>query len=159
MWRTRLPGIWRWPAGSCLAIQPRASARLNLRVPPGSDAQDLQDKLVAHLEAHAPWGVRVRVERDAVGQPFAARTSGHVFDTLTGALADAYGRETVTAGQGGSIPLCNVLAGQYPDAEIVLLGVEEPACLIHAPNESVAPSEIENLAVGEALFLARLGEG
>ena len=145
--------------GSAAAIQPRAAARLNLRVPPGADAQDLQDKLVAHLEAHAPWGVRVRVERDAVGQPFAARTSGHVFDTLTGALADAYGRETVTAGQGGSIPLCNVLAGQYPDAEIVLLGVEEPACLIHAPNESVAPSEIENLAVGEALFLARLGEG
>ncbi len=145
--------------GSAAAIQPRASARLNLRVPPGSDAQELQDRLVAHLEVHAPWGVRVRVERDAVGQPFAARTRGHVFDTLTAALADAYGRETVTAGQGGSIPLCNVLAGQYPDAEIVLLGVEEPACLIHAPNESVAPSEIENLAVGEALFLARLGEG
>ena len=44
-----------------------------------------------------------------------------------------------------------------PDAEIVLLGVEEPACLIHAPNESVAPSEIENMAVTEALFLQRLG--
>lgn len=143
--------------GSAAAIQPRASARLNLRVPPGQDAQELQDRLVDHLHAHAPWGVRVEVERDAVGQPFAARTSGHVFDTLAGALADAYGTPTVTAGQGGSIPLCNVLAGQYPDAEIVLLGVEEPACLIHAPNESVHPSEIEHLAVGEALFLSRLG--
>jgi len=145
--------------GSAAAIQPRAAARLNLRVPPGADAQDLQDRLVAHLEAHAPWGVRVTVERDAVGQPFAARTEGHVFETLSAALADAYGEATVTAGQGGSIPLCTVLAGQYPDAEIVLLGVEEPACLIHAPNESVHPSEIENLAVGEALFLARLGQG
>ncbi|MCK9793052.1 dipeptidase [Isoptericola sp. 4D.3] len=145
--------------GSAGAVQARAAARLNLRVPPGADARELQDLLVAHLEAHAPWGVRVTVERDSAGQPFAARTDGHVFETLSQALADAYGEATVTAGQGGSIPLCNILAGQYPDAAIVLLGVEEPACLIHAPNESVHPSEIENLAVGEALFLARLGTG
>jgi len=143
--------------GSAAAIQPRAAARLNLRIPPGADARDLQDKLVAHLENHAPWGVRVTTERDAVGQPFQARTDGPVFDTLSRALADAFGRQTVTAGQGGSIPLCNVLASEYPDAQIVLLGVEEPACLIHAPNESVAPSEIEQLAVGEALFLSRWG--
>jgi hypothetical protein len=30
----------------------------------------------------------------------------------------------------------------FPDAEIMPLGVEEPLCLIHAPNESVDPSEI-----------------
>jgi hypothetical protein len=38
------------------------------------------------------------------------------------------------------------------------MGVEEPACLIHAPNESVAPSEIEHLALAEALFLGRYAE-
>jgi cysteinylglycine-S-conjugate dipeptidase len=37
----------------------------------------------------------------------------------------------------------------------MLLGVEEPRCLIHAPNESVDPSEIENIALAEALFLTR----
>ena len=50
-----------------------------------------------------------------------------------------------TAGQGGSIPLCNVFAETFPDAEIMLLGVEEPRCLIHAPNESVDPAEIERI--------------
>ena len=35
------------------------------------------------------------------------------------------------------------------------MGVEEPAALIHAPNESVAPSEIESMALAEALFLQR----
>lgn len=35
----------------------------------------------------------------------------------------------------------------------MLLGVEEPLCLIHAPNESVEPSEIENMAIVEAQFL------
>jgi acetylornithine deacetylase/succinyl-diaminopimelate desuccinylase-like protein len=63
----------------------------------------------------------------------------------------------VTQGQGGSIPLCNTLQRTYPDAAIMLLGVEEPGCLIHAPNESVDPSELERIALAEALFLRRYG--
>lgn len=73
---------------------------------------------------------------------------------MESALAAAYGRPATTQGQGGSIPLCNVFADTYPDAEIMLLGVEEPQCLIHAPNESVDPTEIEHLALAEALFLS-----
>ena len=38
----------------------------------------------------------------------------------------------------------------------LLFGVEEPRCLIHAPNESVDPSEIEHMALAEALFLRGL---
>ncbi|MEU7731172.1 hypothetical protein AB0B78_39125 [Streptomyces sp. NPDC040724] len=41
----------------------------------------------------------------------------------------------------------------FPDAELILMGVEEPRCLIHAPNESVDPTEIERMALVEALFL------
>ena len=70
-------------------------------------------------------------------------------------MEEAYGREQTTEGQGGSIPLCNVFAETFPDAEIMLMGVEEPKCLIHAPNESVDPSEIENMALFEALFLEK----
>ena len=40
--------------------------------------------------------------------------------------ARAYGTPMTTLGQGGSIPLCNVFADTYPDAEIILMGVEEP---------------------------------
>ena len=43
--------------------------------------------------------------------------------------------------------------GTYPQAELILIGVEEPLALIHAPNESVDPTEIEAMALTEALFL------
>jgi cysteinylglycine-S-conjugate dipeptidase len=46
-----------------------------------------------------------------------------------------------------------VFADIYPNAEIILMGVEDPSCLMHAPNESVAPSEIADMALAEALFL------
>ena len=88
-----------------------------------------------------------------MGAPFVGSTSGPAYDTLTGALSTAYDSEVLIQGQGGSIPLCNVLQSLFPDAEIMLFGVEEPRCLIHAPNESVDPSEIERIALAEALFL------
>lgn len=143
--------------GSAAAISPTASARLNLRVPPGVDPQQAQDALTAHLKAHAPWQARVTVEPEAIGSPFRARTDGPGYAALSDALTEAFGGPVASAGQGGSIPLCNVLAQTFPNAEIVLMGVEEPLCRIHAPNESVDPSEIENLAIAEALFLQKLG--
>lgn len=141
--------------GSAAAITPRASARLNLRVPPGTDPAEAQDLLIGHLLAVAPWGVRVSVDPESTGMPFGASTGGPGFTQLTAALSAAYGAAVGFAGQGGSIPLCSALAEQFPDAEIALIGVEEPQCRIHAPNESVDPSEIEILAYAQALFLSR----
>jgi acetylornithine deacetylase/succinyl-diaminopimelate desuccinylase-like protein len=141
--------------GSAAAIQPHARARLNLRVPPGMDPVQAQDALVAHLQAAAPWGARVTVEREASGAPFQAHTGGPAYAALAAAMQEAYGRQMTTLGQGGSIPLCNIFADTYPDAEIILMGVEEPLTLMHAPNESVDPNEIASMALAEALFLRR----
>ena len=139
--------------GSAAAIPAQVRARVSLRVPPGVDAQLAQDALIAHLHAVAPWHVKVEIEPEARGQPFTARTDGPAYAEMSHALEQAYGRPTTTEGQGGSIPLCNVLHDTYPDSEIMLMGVEEPRCLIHAPNESVDPTEIERIALAEALFL------
>ncbi|MGC4961096.1 dipeptidase [Gordonia sp. DT101] len=139
--------------GSSAAIQAKARARINLRVPPGMNAREAQDALIAHLGDAAPWHVKVSFERESEGSPFTGSTSGAGFDTMVDAMTTAYGTDVLLQGQGGSIPLCNVFAQTFPDAEIMLLGVEEPLCLIHAPNESVDPTEIENMAAVEAMFL------
>jgi acetylornithine deacetylase/succinyl-diaminopimelate desuccinylase-like protein len=143
--------------GSSSAIQASAAARVSLRIPPGVDGKQAQDALVAHLQARVPWNLRCEIERVAVGDPFVGSLGGPAFEAMGTAMNEAFGRPMTTEGQGGSIPLCNVLADTYPDAEIMLLGVEEPKCLIHAPNESVDPSEIEHIALAEALFLERYG--
>ena len=129
--------------GSAAAIVPKAAARLNLRIPPGLAPEVAEPALVEHLRAAAPWGVHVTVEVEATGAPFEADTDGPAYQAMAAAMQEAYGRPMASLGQGGSIPLCNVLEETYPDAEIILMGVEEPQALIHAPNESVDPSEIE----------------
>ena len=141
--------------GSSAAIQAQARARINLRVPPGMSAKRAQDALIEHLASVAPWHVQLEFDREADSEPFVGALSGPAYETMTSSMRDAYGVDPVVQGQGGSIPLCNVFAETFPQAEIMLLGVEEPLCLIHAPNESVDPTEIANMALVEALFLQR----
>ncbi|MGW0938524.1 M20/M25/M40 family metallo-hydrolase [Streptomyces sp. NPDC002666] len=143
--------------GSSASIPPSARARVSLRVPPGTDAGAAVAALTAHLRAAAPWGAQVTVETESTGSAFHAATDGPAYTTLDRAMTEVYGTPMAYLGQGGSIPLCNVLAGQFPNAEIILMGVEEPQCLIHAPNESVDPTEIEHMAHVEALFLRNYG--
>jgi acetylornithine deacetylase/succinyl-diaminopimelate desuccinylase-like protein len=144
--------------GSSAAIQPAARARLNLRIPPGTDPDGALELLTAHLQANTPWRAKLTVETESTGAPFRSASGGPARTAMDAALTASYGRATTTQGQGGSIPLCNVFADTYPHAEIMLLGVEEPKCLIHAPNESVDPTEIEHIALAEALFLTSYAE-
>jgi acetylornithine deacetylase/succinyl-diaminopimelate desuccinylase-like protein len=144
--------------GSSASVPHEARARIDLRVPPGIDPKDAQTKLIEHLEAVAPWHVKLEFEREADGEPFKGLTEGPGFEAIAAAMNDAYGRDVTLYGQGGSIPLCTVFRETFPDAEIMLLGVEEPQCLIHAANESVDPSEIEKIALAEALFLQKYAD-
>jgi acetylornithine deacetylase/succinyl-diaminopimelate desuccinylase-like protein len=139
--------------GATSSVQAGARALLNLRVPPGMDAQAAQDALIAHLESVAPWQAQVTMTAGQASAPFNARTTGPAYEALKGAMLESYGMEMALTGEGGSIPLCNTLATLYPEAEIVLIGVEEPTTQIHALNESVDPVELEHMALAEALWL------
>ncbi|MCE4948987.1 dipeptidase [Streptomyces albulus] len=145
--------------GATPSVHASARALVSLRVPPGIDAVDATKLLAAHLEGAAPWGARVGVKQVGQGQPFRADTTSPAYASMAAALREAYdGKEMQTSGLGGSIPLCNTLAGLYPEAEILLIGLSEPEAQIHAVNESVSPDELERLSLAEALFLQRLAE-
>jgi acetylornithine deacetylase/succinyl-diaminopimelate desuccinylase-like protein len=163
--------LWARPAATVLAIdappvaqvtaavQGEARAVVNLRVPPGTDAKVAQDLLIAHLRAHTPFGAEVEIRGVSLGQGFRARTDGPAYAAMHRAMRAAFGRDAVTTGQGGSIPLATAFAELVPGAEIILLGVEEPASRIHAPDESVDPDELRRTALAQALFLVELGAG
>jgi cysteinylglycine-S-conjugate dipeptidase len=160
--------LWARPAATVLAIdcppisqvtaaaQGEARAVVNLRVPADTDAADAQQLLIAHLRAHTPYG-EVEIRPVSLGRGFRARTDGPAYAAMRRAMRRAFGRDAVSTGQGGSIPLATALAELVPHAEIMLLGVEEPASRIHAPGESVDPEELRRTALAQALFLADLG--
>jgi len=144
--------------GATAAVSAQASARLNLRVAPGEDPAQLRDALIEHLHAVAPWGVQVEAEADEVGHPFSGDVNRPAFALLRECLGEAYdGAGVAVTGMGASIPLTSVLAEVNPHAEMLLFGVLDSASRIHSSDESVHPEELRRIALGEALFLSRLG--
>ena len=146
-------------AGSSNVLIPKASAKISMRIVPGSEPEHELDALVAHLEGHAPWGATVEVQRTKAAPPFTCATDGPAYAAASAALAEAFHRPVSGAGSGGSIPLLRTLGSVAPRAEFILWGPEDlAASRIHASDESVDPSEIEKLVVAQALLLQKLAE-
>jgi cysteinylglycine-S-conjugate dipeptidase len=140
-------------ASATNAVAGRARAKLSVRVPPGQDAAAAQQAVRRHLEAAAPWHVRCTVTPGVVADGFLAQTGGEGYAVVAAALAEAFGREVVQAGEGASIPLVVAFREAVPGAEIVLFGPEEPLCRIHSIDESVSLAELERCILAEALIL------
>lgn len=145
-------------AASSNTLIPRARAKISMRVAPGGDAAAHLDALTEHLQQHAPWGAQVSVTRGDIGQPYAIDATGPVYEAARAAFAQAWGVEPVDMGMGGSIPFIAEFAAAYPQATILVTGVEDPATQAHSINESLHLGVLERAATAETLLLAKLGE-
>lgn len=162
--------LWAKPAITVIGIDttpidkasntliPRARAKISMRVAPGGDAAAHLDALTAHLQRHAPWGAHVSVTRGDVGEPYAIEASGDVYDAARAAFRRAWDAEPIDMGMGGSIPFIAEFAEAFPEAKILVTGVEDPATQAHSINESLHLGVLERAAISEALLLANLAE-
>lgn len=162
--------MWTKPAISVTAMDvtpvelvsntliPSTTFVLSLRVAPGQDAGEAADKLVAHLLDNAPFGAHVDVTIDERGPSFEAGEPTETFKLMQWALAEAWGTESVEIGVGGSIPFIADLSAVFPDAQILVTGIEDPDTRAHSENESLHLGDWRNAIVAEALLLTRLGE-
>ncbi|WP_139329585.1 dipeptidase [Mycobacterium sp. IS-2888] len=144
-------------AAASNTLIPRARAKISMRVAPGGDAAAHLDALTAHLQEHVPWGARVTVTPGDIGEPYAIDASGAVYDAARAAFRQAWGVDPVDMGMGGSIPFIAEFAAAFPQAKILVTGVEDPGTQAHSVNESLHLGVLERAAIAEALLLANLG--
>ena len=143
--------------GAAGVLVPSARARLALRIGPQDDARAARDALVEHLHRHAPWGAQVEVTAGEPVEPFRAVTTGPAYAAAHAAFAEAWGRAPVEIGVGGSVGFVAAFHRAFPDAEILITGVEDPDTRAHAANESLHLADFERACLAEALLLQRLG--
>lgn len=162
--------LWTKPAISLIGLDatsvdhasntviPSARAKLSMRIAPGQDPAAAERALHDHLVASAPFGARVTVTPGETGQAFQAPEDSAAMQAARWAFTTAWGTEPVDLGVGGSIPFIADLAEVYPDAAILVTGVEDPDSRAHSENESVHLGELEKVVLAEALLLARLAD-
>ena len=101
----------------------------------------------------------MEVTPDLDGDPFAIRAEGPAYDAARAAFRAAWdGVEPVDIGVGGSIPFIATFAKLFPDAAILVTGVEDPYSHAHGPNESLHLGEFARVCLAEALLLAKVAE-
>jgi len=163
--------MWTKPAISVLGIDaprtpeasnqlvPFARAKVSMRIPPGQDAEEAMSALVKHLESNVPWGAEVNIVREGVGSPFTLEAEGAAYGAMRRAMSEAFEKEPVLMGAGGSIPFVAEFAKQFPKATLMLTGAGDPKCNAHSEDESVDLGDLEKSCLAEALFLGYLAEG
>ena len=142
-------------AGNVLA--PSCTARLSMRIAPGQDPAAALEALRSHLEARAPFGARLTVTQGEAGPAFDGSSDSPAGHAAHWALSTAFGQECVDIGQGGSIPFISTLRETFPDAQVLVTGIEDPDTRAHSEDESMHLGDLERIVTGEALLLARLG--
>jgi acetylornithine deacetylase/succinyl-diaminopimelate desuccinylase-like protein len=145
--------------GAAGVLVPSARALVALRTAPGEDPARARQALVDHLEQHAPWGVRVTVSAGSGIAPYRADTAGPAYAAARAAYAEAWGTDAVEIGVGGSIGFVAMFAEAFPDAEVLITGVEDPDTRAHAANESLHLADFEKAIEAETLFLRRVAQG
>ena len=129
---------------------------ISSRIAPGQKASDAYDALEKHLRANAPFGAKLEISEVDLGDPFLVDTKGQSVADARAAMFEAWGIEPVDTGIGGSIPFLADLVEQFPDAEILVTGVEDPDSRAHSPNESLHLGVFRRAILTEALLLAKL---
>ncbi|UUW90161.1 dipeptidase [Pimelobacter simplex] len=144
--------------GSSNTLIPSARARLALRTAPGETSENAVACLCAHLEKHVPWGAQLSIEVVDTGEPIALEVTGPAYDAARSAFTEAWdGTAPVDMGVGGSIPFIAEFLESFPDASVLVTGVEDPDTRAHGPNEGLHLAEFEKVLLAEALLLRNLG--
>lgn len=138
-------------------LAPEVSAVVSARVAPGQDAREAYAAIESHLRAHAPFGAQLEFADVDCGDGFLV-DDGWAAQLAREAMADGYGVPPVDIGVGGSIPFIADLVDQFPAAQILVTGVEDPHSRAHSPNESLHLDTFRHSVLTEALLLARMND-
>ncbi|MDZ7812455.1 MAG: M20 family metallopeptidase [Ideonella sp.] len=122
-------------------LRPYTAFKLSLRLPPLVEGHEAAVQLKALLEDNAPYNAKVTFHPDGRMNNWGA--TGWNAPSLAPWLEQAmdrasrayFGAPLGYIGQGGTIPLMNLLQQGFPSAQMMVCGVLGPKSNAHGPNE------------------------
>jgi di/tripeptidase len=90
------------------------------------------------LEANPPYSAKVTFNAKKGGEGWSMKEHPKwLEDAVSEASYTFYGKEAAFIGEGGSIPLMNMLSKKFPEADFIVTGVLGPHSNAHGPNEFI----------------------
>jgi len=145
-------------AGASNTLVPAARARISMRIAPGDTTANALARLTDHLETHVPWGAALTLTPVDTGEATQIEATGPAYDAARAAFTEAWdGTSPIDMGVGGSIPFIAEFLDTFPEASVLVTGVEDPDTRAHGANEGLHLPEFEKVLLAEALLLRNLG--
>ena len=135
-------------------LRPYTAFKLSLRLPPLVPGHEAAEQLKALLEDNAPYNAKVTFHPDGRANDWGATgwnaptTASWLEQSLDAASRTHFGAPLGYIGQGGTIPLMNLLQQGFPQAQMMVCGVLGPKSNAHGPNEFL------HIAYGQRLTAA-----
>ena len=138
-------------------LRPYTAFKLSMRFPPLVDAAVAVQELKKLLEDNAPYNAKVTFVGGGGATGWNAPASTDWFDNaLNEASQSFFGAPCGTIGQGGTIPLMNMLSKGFPAAQMMVCGVLGPKSNAHGPNEFLHVPYAKKLTAAVAQVIARV---
>ncbi len=138
-------------------LRPYTAFKLSLRLPPLVDAAQCVQEMKALLEDNAPYQARVTFEGGGAASGWNAPAIVPWFENALNAASRAhFGASCGYIGQGGTIPLMNMLSQGFPKAQMMVCGVLGPKSNAHGPNEFLHVPYAKKLTAAVAQVIASL---
>jgi acetylornithine deacetylase/succinyl-diaminopimelate desuccinylase-like protein len=143
--------------GASNTLVPSARARISMRVAPGDTTANAVECLRRHLEKNVPWGAELGFTVVDTGEAIAIDATGPAYDLAREVFTEVWdGVPPVDMGVGGSIPFIELFLRTFPNASVLVTGVEDPDTRAHGANEGLHLAEFERACLAETLLLDRL---
>lgn len=138
-------------------LRPYTAFKLSLRLPPLVDAAACVQEMKALLEDNAPYEARVTWEGLSSSSGWNAPGMDGWFENALNAASQAhFGAGCGYIGQGGTIPLMNMLSKGFPKAQMMVCGVLGPKSNAHGPNEFLHVPYAKKLTASVAEVIAAM---
>ena len=137
-------------------LRPYTAFKLSLRLPPLVDAGQAVQQLKTLLEDNAPYQARVTFEGGGATGWNAPATAPWFENALNAASQAHFGASCGYIGQGGTIPLMNMLSEGFPKAQMMVCGVLGPKSNAHGPNEFLHVPYAKKLTAAVAQVIAQM---
>jgi acetylornithine deacetylase/succinyl-diaminopimelate desuccinylase-like protein len=138
-------------------LRPYTAFKLSLRLPPTVDAASAVQQMKTLLEDNAPYQARVTFEAQGAANGWDAPATTQWFESALQAASQAhFGAPLAHIGQGGSIPLMDMLSQGFPRAQMLVCGVLGPKSNAHGPNEFLHVPYAKRLTAAVAELIVRM---
>ena len=138
-------------------LRPYTAFKLSLRLPPLVDAASAVQEMKTLLEDNAPYQARVTFETGGGATGWNAPGTTPWFEAALNAASQAHFNAPVGyIGQGGTIPLMNMLSAGFPRAQMMVCGVLGPKSNAHGPNEFLHVPYAKKLTAAVAQVIAQM---